>query len=76
PRHLYTRALFSATPPPDPAARKAFFSQTVELFDADAESPGCGFHSRCPRADALCRDERPPLQEVSPGHWVACPRPR
>ncbi len=72
PRHLYTRALFSAAPPPDPSAREAFFSQAVELFDADADSPGCGFHSRCPHSSSVCLEKRPPLQEVAPGHWVAC----
>ncbi len=72
PRHLYTRALFSATPPPDPAAREAFFSQTVELFDADNDSPGCGFHTQCPHTTSVCLEKRPPLQEVAPGHWSAC----
>jgi len=33
---------------------------------------GCRFAGRCPAAQALCRDEPPPLREVLPGHKVAC----
>ncbi len=42
-----------------------------ELADLPA---GCRFHPRCPLGDgdARCRHERPPLREVTPGHWCAC----
>jgi ABC-type antimicrobial peptide transport system ATPase subunit len=33
---------------------------------------GCRFHTRCPRADARCRDEPPALRELAPAHYVAC----
>jgi len=33
---------------------------------------GCGFASRCPRATALCHQERPPVVEVEPGHFSTC----
>ncbi len=33
---------------------------------------GCRFHPRCPLATAVCRSKVPDLEEVSPGHKVAC----
>jgi len=33
---------------------------------------GCYFHPRCQYAEDVCRVERPPLREVSPGHFAAC----
>jgi peptide/nickel transport system ATP-binding protein len=35
----------------------------------------CPFADRCPRADDLTRSEVPPLEEVRPGHRVACFHP-
>ncbi len=34
--------------------------------------PGCAFAPRCPKADDLCRRERPAYEEKQPGHWAAC----
>lgn len=33
---------------------------------------GCRFSPRCPKATDLCRREKPPIIEVSKGHFVAC----
>jgi peptide/nickel transport system ATP-binding protein len=33
---------------------------------------GCAFAPRCPKADDLCRRERPEYKETRPGHWAAC----
>ncbi len=33
---------------------------------------GCAFAPRCPKADDLCRRERPEYKEKRPGHWAAC----
>ena len=33
---------------------------------------GCAFAPRCPRAQTLCSDRRPVLDEVAPGHRAAC----
>ena len=33
---------------------------------------GCAFAPRCPRADDLCRRERPVYEEKRPAHWAAC----
>jgi peptide/nickel transport system ATP-binding protein len=34
--------------------------------------PGCAFAPRCPKADDLCRRERPTYEQKQPGHWAAC----
>jgi peptide/nickel transport system ATP-binding protein len=34
-------------------------------------APGCAFAPRCPRADALCHAERPPLRRAA-GREVLC----
>ncbi len=34
--------------------------------------PGCAFAPRCPKADDLCRRERPEYEMKQPGHWAAC----
>lgn len=34
--------------------------------------PGCLFHPRCPRAMDVCQRAIPNLQEIKPGHMVAC----
>ena len=34
--------------------------------------PGCAFAPRCPKADDLCRRERPAYEQKEPGHWAAC----
>ena len=34
--------------------------------------PGCSFADRCPRAEALCRTNRPAATDVAPGHRSAC----
>jgi oligopeptide transport system ATP-binding protein len=33
---------------------------------------GCVFHPRCTIAVAGCKQARPELREVLPGHFVAC----
>ena len=36
---------------------------------------GCRFHPRCDYATEICKQEKPPLEEKKPGHWVACYNP-
>ncbi|MFE5867346.1 ABC transporter ATP-binding protein [Streptomyces roseifaciens] len=76
PAHPYTRALLSAVPLPDPAAERTRERITL-LGDPPspaAPPPGCTFHPRCPKAQAICRTEAPLLRVVVPGEAreVAC----
>jgi oligopeptide/dipeptide ABC transporter ATP-binding protein len=34
--------------------------------------PGCAFAPRCPHAMKICREQKPPLKDVRPGHQTAC----
>ncbi|MGM0899531.1 MAG: ABC transporter ATP-binding protein [Bacillota bacterium] len=73
PLHPYTKALISAVPEPDPTIR----DRERIILEGDLPSPanppvGCRFHTRCPIATERCKQEDPPLDEVSPGRWAAC----
>ena len=70
PRHPYTKALLSATPSADPAARRQRIKLEGELPSPLAVPPGCPFAPRCWKAQDKCRAERPAL-EGSP-HPAAC----
>ena len=88
PAHPYTEALLSAVPYIDPARRRQRVVLQGELPSAAAPPAGCRFHTRCPYAQPLCRDQAPSLTAVpdAPGHLAAChlvsgaiaraPRPR
>ncbi len=72
PRHPYTGALLSAVPVPDPSVRRE-----RQLLTGDVPSPadppaGCRFHTRCPKAQELCAQEAPPLEEKGTGTLAAC----
>ncbi len=73
PRHPYTEALLSAIPRPDPDRPLPETGGIEgELPDPADPPPGCAFHPRCPYAEAICREQRPPLQQLAPGHSAAC----
>ncbi|WP_019413453.1 ABC transporter ATP-binding protein [Paenisporosarcina sp. TG20] len=72
PLHPYTQALLSAVPVPDPD-----FVREKILITGDIPSPsnpptGCTFHTRCPHKMDVCTKIIPKLEEVEPGHSVAC----
>ena len=74
PLHPYTQALLSAVPVP---SRKVEAQRTRQILEGEVPSPlnpppGCHLHPRCPHASDICRAVEPVLQEVKPGHWVAC----
>ncbi|MHC8425771.1 oligopeptide/dipeptide ABC transporter ATP-binding protein [Bacillus velezensis] len=33
---------------------------------------GCVFHTRCPMAKPICKEQIPAFEEAAPGHYVAC----
>ena len=72
PQHPYTEALLSAVPLPDPGAARKRIILSGDVPSPINPPPGCRFHTRCPYAEARCRVEEPPTQEVAPGHYVAC----
>jgi peptide/nickel transport system ATP-binding protein len=72
PRHPYTRALLSAVPVPDPAARRERMILTGDVPSPIRPPPGCRFHTRCPFAFDRCRTEEPLLRAITPTQSVAC----
>lgn len=74
PCHPYTEALLSAVPIPDPKARyqKERIRLPGDVPNPSAPPSGCPFHPRCRYAQRICSQEVPLLEEVEPGHQVAC----
>jgi oligopeptide/dipeptide ABC transporter ATP-binding protein len=71
PLHPYTLGLIATLP--DPSRRTAVLPVIPGgVPDLDRAVTGCRFADRCGRADAGCRRDEPPLEEVAPAHFVAC----
>lgn len=76
PLHPYTQALIAAVPVDHPSRRARGRAERQRL-DGDIPSPmhppsGCRFHTRCPHAMPVCREQGPPMVEPTPGRHVAC----
>ena len=78
PRHPYTVAMLSAVPVPDTKRRHQ--RERIRL-QGDVPSPinpppACRFHTRCWKAQEICKTEEPPLLQITSGpataHQVAC----
>jgi oligopeptide/dipeptide ABC transporter ATP-binding protein len=62
PHHPYTQSLIAAIPVPDP-----HYKANRVVLGGDVPSPidppsGCSFHTRCPRATEICREQAPVLE--------------
>jgi oligopeptide/dipeptide ABC transporter ATP-binding protein len=74
PRMPYTGALMSAVPVANPQLAA---SKKRQLLSGDVPSPtnppkACRFHTRCWKAQEICRIEPPPLEEKEGGNIAAC----
>ena len=71
PQHPYTIGLLGSIPRLHLEQERL---SAIEGFVPDAASPpsGCRFHPRCPFAVAKCRQETPPLMEITKDHHAAC----
>lgn len=72
PSHPYTQALLGSIPVPDVSHK-----QELVVLDGNVPSPtnpppGCRFHTRCPIAQAICRETEPEMQQVEPHQFAAC----
>lgn len=71
-KHPYTQALLGAV-----FDTKMDFTKKIERIDSEIPSPldvpaGCPFQNRCGHCMEKCRQVRPSLAELEPGHEVAC----
>ncbi|MGI6096189.1 MAG: oligopeptide/dipeptide ABC transporter ATP-binding protein [Lachnospiraceae bacterium] len=70
--HPYTKALIGSL-----FDINMDFNKEIESLEGDVPSPldmpvGCPFQNRCAHCMEICRQQRPPLQEIKPDHQVAC----
>ncbi|MFL5896180.1 MAG: ABC transporter ATP-binding protein [Thermoleophilaceae bacterium] len=74
PRHPYTGALLSAVPVADPtlAARKQRVVPGGDVPSPSNPPPACRFHTRCPKMQAVCAEQEPPLEPKGEGIRAAC----
>ncbi len=74
PMHPYTKALLSAIPLPDVKKKRQRIILQGDVPSAYNPPSGCKFHTRCPYATDLCKQEIPVLRQMEKGHQVACHR--
>jgi peptide/nickel transport system ATP-binding protein len=71
PLHPYTVGLLNSIPRLD--TRTKFLTPIKgSVCNMLAPPQGCKFHPRCAQAMDICTRVNPRLQEVAPGHLVAC----
>ena len=71
-QHPYTLALMAALPRVDERRHERLKSIPGAPPNLLVEPHGCPFAARCEFALDVCRERRPELLPVSPGHMVAC----
>lgn len=72
PLHPYTQALLSAVPIPDPTLKRERIVLQGDIPSPANPPKGCKFHTRCPVAKDICRQEIPKYRDVGGNHFVAC----
>lgn len=72
PLHPYTKALLSAVPIPDPTLRRERIVLKGDIPSPANPPSGCKFHTRCPLATDICKQQVPEYRDVGSQHFVAC----
>ena len=70
--HPYTQSLLRAVPRLVPKRRRREAVLKGDVPSPLAIPPGCPFHPRCPRAEAICREVKPPETRISNTHVSRC----
>lgn len=73
PLHPYTKSLLAAVP----RLKVGQEHSTESVLEGDVPSAmnppkGCPFHTRCSQCMEICKQEKPAIAEIEPGHFVAC----
>ncbi len=71
PQHPYTVGLLSSIP------RLDLTQDRLPSIEGQVPNPlhrpvGCAFAQRCPFVQVRCQSEKPPLMDLTQGHWSAC----
>ncbi|CAK7060221.1 ATP-binding cassette domain-containing protein [Tissierella carlieri] len=72
PLHPYTKALLSAIPVPSLKYKRERVLLKGEITSPINPKPGCRFAQRCIYAKDNCHVDNPVIEEIMPGHFVAC----
>lgn len=72
PLHPYTKALLSAVPIPIPKLKRERIVLQGDIPNPANPPSGCKFHTRCPFATDICREQVPVFRDVGNDHQVAC----
>jgi len=72
PLHPYTKALLSAVPVPIPKLKRERIVLRGDIPSPAHPPSGCKFHTRCPYAEARCREQAPMLRAAGGDRLVAC----
>ncbi len=72
PKHPYTVGLMNSIPSLSAKTQKRLVPIDGVVPDLLNAPEGCGFGPRCPKPMEICSKEIPVLQEITPGHRVAC----
>jgi oligopeptide transport system ATP-binding protein len=72
PAHPYTRALLRSIPRLEDNKKQRLIPITGQPPDLVNLPPGCPFAPRCPKVQARCRVETPPLETVGENQRAAC----
>ena len=72
PLHPYTKALLSAVPVPDPTLKRERIVLKGDIPSPANPPSGCKFHTRCPLASDICKQQAPEYRNMGDNHFVAC----
>lgn len=72
PLHPYTNAMLSATPVPNPDAKRKRIMLQGDVPSPVDPPPGCRFHTRCNQKKEKCSVTEPLLLDMGKNHLVAC----
>jgi oligopeptide/dipeptide ABC transporter ATP-binding protein len=72
PLHPYTVGLLSSVPVFGRKGKNVLVPIKGMVPTPTEVIPGCAFAPRCPKVEGICTEQEPLLQQVEPGHQVAC----
>ena len=75
PAHPYTLGLLRCVPRIATTRSRTFHSIPGLPPRVTEIAEGCPFAPRCERASDRCRTDTPPIEEIAPGHAIACWHP-